>query len=78
LKAKEKNKDDSDNDDDKDEEENDNKSDNENDEEEDTLSIKINKKDLRILMTTSEKCDWKYQEGLHLCNEGSYKFSLDY
>ena len=86
-KKLEKNKDESDDDNSNDEEENDNKSDNENDEEEDTLSIddfppkvlnKINKKDLRIVLTTSEKCDLKYQEGLDLCDEGDYEFALDY
>ena len=33
---------------------------------------------MRIVLTTSEKCDLKYQEGLDLCDEGDYEFALDY
>ena len=73
---------------DEDEEESESKSDNDdNEDEEDTLSIddfppkvlnKINKKDLRIVLNTGEKCDLKFQEGLDLCDEGDYEFALDY
>ena len=65
------------------------KEDNENseDNEEETFSVddfppkiinKINKKDLRIVLTSIEKCDMKYTEGLDLVNEGDYEFALDY
>ena len=65
------------------------KEDNENseDNDEETFSVddfppkiinKINKKDLRIVLTSIEKCDMKYTEGLDLVNEGDYEFALDY
>ena len=63
------------------------KEDNENSEGEETFSVddfppkiinKINKKDLRIVLTSIEKCDMKYTEGLDLVNEGDYEFALDY
>jgi len=74
------------NDDEKEEEENDNDNDNDSNEEE-TFSVddfppkvlnKINKKDLRIVFTTIEKCDMKYTEGLDCVNDGDYEFAMDY
>ena len=73
-------------DDEKEEEENDNDNDNDSNEEE-TFSVddfppkvlnKINKKDLRIVFTTIEKCDMKYTEGLDCVNDGDYEFAMDY
>ena len=72
------------NDDEKEEEENDNDNDSN---EEETFSVddfppkvlnKINKKDLRIVFTTIEKCDMKYTEGLDCVNDGDYEFAMDY
>ena len=71
-------------DDEKEEEENDNDNDSN---EEETFSVddfppkvlnKINKKDLRIVFTTIEKCDMKYTEGLDCVNDGDYEFAMDY
>ena len=73
-------------DEEKEEEENDNDNDNDSNEEE-TFSVddfppkvlnKINKKDLRIVFTTIEKCDMKYTEGLDCVNDGDYEFAMDY
>ena len=81
-KEKEKEKEESDEEEKEEEEENDNDSN-----EEETFSIddfppkvinKINKKDLRIVFTTIEKCDMKYTEGLDCVNDGDYEFALDY
>ena len=81
-KEKEKEKEESDDEEKEEEEENDNDSN-----EEETFSIddfppkvinKINKKDLRIVFTTIEKCDMKYTEGLDCVNDGDYEFALDY
>ena len=80
-KEKEKEKEESD-EEEKEEEESDNDSN-----EEETFSVddfppklinKINKKDLRIVFTTIEKCDMKYTEGLDCVNDGDYEFALDY
>ena len=80
-KEKEKEKEESD-EEEKEEEESDNDSN-----EEETFSVddfppklinKINKKDLRIVFTTIEKCDMKYAEGLDCVNDGDYEFALDY
>ena len=71
-------------DEEKEEEENDNDNDSN---EEETFSVddfppkvlnKINKKDLRIVFTTIEKCDMKYTEGLDCVNDGDYEFAMDY
>ena len=81
-KEKEKEKEDSDEEEKEEEEENDNDSN-----EEETFSVddfppkvlnKINKKDLRIVFTTIEKCDMKYAEGLDCVNDGDYEFAMDY
>ncbi len=71
-----------------DEEKEDEENDNDNDSnEEETFSVddfppkvlnKINKKDLRIVFTTIEKCDMKYTEGLDCVNDGDYEFAMDY
>ena len=71
-----------------DEEKEDEENDNDNDSnEEETFSVddfppkvlnKINKKDLRIVFTTIEKCDMKYIEGLDCVNDGDYEFAMDY
>ena len=71
-----------------DEEKEDEENDNDNDSnEEETFSVddfppkvlnKINKKDLRIVFTTIEKCDIKYTEGLDCVNDGDYEFAMDY
>ena len=86
---KEKNKQKKNSKDSEEESEEEEKEDNENseDNEEETFSVddfppkiinKINKKDLRIVLTSIEKCDMKYTEGLDLVNEGDYEFALDY
>ena len=71
-------------DEEKEAEENDNDNDSN---EEETFSVddfppkvlnKINKKDLRIVFTTIEKCDMKYTEGLDCVNDGDYEFAMDY
>ena len=70
-----------------DEEEKEEEENSEDNNEEETFSVddfppklinKINKKDLRIVLTSIEKCDLKYTEGLDLVNEGDYEFALDY
>ena len=71
-----------------DEEKEDEENDNDNDSnEEETFSVddfppkvlnKINKKDLRIVFTTIEKCDMKYTEGLDCVNDGDCEFAMDY
>ena len=42
------------------------------------LLNKINKKDLRIVLTTIEKCDMKYSEAVECIEEQDYEFALDY
>ena len=83
-KQKKNSKDSEEESDEEEKEENENSEDNN---EEETFSVddfppklinKINKKDLRIVLTSIEKCDMKYTEGIDLVNEGDYEFALDY
>ena len=39
---------------------------------------KINKKDLRVVLASIEKCDMKYSEGVDTMNQEDYEFALDY
>ena len=42
------------------------------------LLKKINKNDLRLVLSSIEKCDMKYSEGLDVMEEEDYEFALDY
>ena len=85
-KNKKKKEEDSDEEEEKEEEE-ENENDKESEENEETFGVddfppkvlnKINKKDLRIVLTSIEKCDMKYSEGVDTMNQEDYEFALDY